>query len=274
MKRVLLAGLASFLFACGSSGPKAPPLRNFNYGSPTTPSSVQTSTASSAQSGLQSVAGVGGQSSSPTSAPTLTDELTSDLGQASAVFAPLPVEVRAPVQASAIRGMRSAALTVGDGQCVSSTPTSVSYNNCSYNGDGFNGTLNGSISITPNQQVTWDITYTIAGSSQGVTVNGSFHWNGQLTWTATTIKGFGRSEYAITASGNGQTAEVAYTAGFDVDVTYITSPEYCIASGTLELRRVVAGSSAEQTGMHDGAWKFTWTGNGSACGALTVATGT
>jgi hypothetical protein len=163
---------------------------------------------------------------------------------------------------------------VGDGQCVSSTATTVSYNNCSYNGDGFNGTLNGSISITPNQQITWDITYTIAGSSQGVTVNGSFHWNGQLSWTATTIKGFGRSEYAITASGNGQTAEVAYTAGFDVDVTYITSPSYCIASGTLELRRVVAGSSAEQTGMHDGAWKFTWTGNGSACGALTVATGT
>jgi len=273
MKRVLLAGLASFLFACGG-GPKAPPLRDFSYGSPSAPSATQASTASSAQSSLQSIAGVGGQSSTPTSAPTLTDDLTSDLGEASAVFTPLPAEVRAPVQASAIRGMRSAALTVGDGSCVSSSPTSVSYNNCTYNGDGFNGTLNGRISITPNQQITWEITYTIAGSSQGVTVNGSFHWNGQVSWTATTIKGFGRSEYAITASGNGQSAEVAYTAGFDVDVTYITAPEYCIASGTLELRRVVAGSSASQTGMHDGAWKFTWTGNGSACGAVTVANGT
>jgi len=273
MKRVLLAGLASFLFACGG-GPKAPPLRDFSYGSPTTPSASQAGTASSAQSSFQSIAGVGGQNSAPTSAPTLADDLTSELGQASAVFAPLPVEVRAPVQASAIRGMRSAALTVGDSHCVSSTATSVSYNNCSYNGDGFNGTLNGSINITPNQQITWDITYTIAGSSQGVTVNGSFHWNGQLTWTATTIKGFGRSEYAITASGNGQSAEIAYTAGFDVDVTYITSPEYCIASGTLELRRVVAGSSASQTGMHDAAWKFTWSGNGISCGTVAVANGT
>ena len=59
-----------------------------------------------------------------------------------------------------------------------------------------------------------------------------------------------------------------------MDVTYITTPSSCIASGTLELRRVVAGSSASQTGMHDGAWKFTWSGNGSACGTVTVASGT
>jgi hypothetical protein len=273
MKRLLLAGFASFLFACGG-GPKAPPLRNFSYGPPGAPSATQASAANNAEGGFQSIAGVGGQSSTPTSAPTLTDELTSSLGEASAVFAPLPAEVRAPVQASAIRGMRSAALTVGDSHCVSSTATSVSYNNCSYNGDGFNGTLNGSINITPNQQITWDINYTISGSSQGVTVNGSFHWNGQLAWTSSTIKGFGRSEYAITASGNGQSAEVAYTAGFDVDVTYITTPQYCIASGTLELRRVVAGKNAADTGMVDAAWKFTWSGNGSACGTVAVATGT
>ncbi|HTS80746.1 MAG TPA: hypothetical protein VMH40_09130 [Myxococcaceae bacterium] len=274
MKRVLLAGLASFLFACGSSGPKAPELRSFSYGAPGTPDTTQSSTADTAQTSFQSIAGVGGQSSTPTSAPTLADELTSNLGQAAAVFAPLPAEVRTPVQNSALRGVRGAALTVGNSNCVSSTDTSVTYSNCSYNGDGFDGTLNGSISITPNQQITWDITYTISGSSQGVTVNGSFHWYGQLAWTSSTIKGYGRSEYAITASGNGQSAEVAYTAGFDVDVTYLSSPSYCIATGTLELRRVVAGASASQTGLHDGAWKFTWSGNGTSCGTLQVATGT
>ena len=274
MKRVLLAGFASLLFACGG-GPKAPALRNFNYGSPSTPSGSQAATASTAQSSLQSIAGVGGQVSTPTGAPTLADELTGDLGGgALALFAPLPAEVRTQVQNSAIRGVNSAALTVGNQNCVSATDTKVSYNNCSYNGDGFNGTLNGSISITPNQQITWDITYTISGSTQGVSVNGSFHWYGQVSWTASTIKGYGRSEYAITASGNGQSAEVAYTSGFDVDVTYITSPSYCIASGTLELRRVVGGKDASQAGLHDGAWKFTWTGNGTTCGALTIAIGT
>ena len=272
MKRVLLAGFASFLFACGG-GPKAPALRNFSYGSPTTPNASQTSTADMAENSFQSIAGVGGQSSTPTAAPTLADELTSDLGQSAAVFAPLPTEVRASVQQTALRGMRSAALTVGDSNCVSSSATSVTYNNCSYNGDGFNGTLNGSISITPNQQVTWDITYTISGSSQGVTVNGSFRWYGQLSWTSSTIRGSGRSEYAIRASGNGQSAEVAYTSGFDVDLTYLTSPSYCVATGTLELRRVVAGSSAAQAGLRDGAWKFTWSGNGSTCGTLQVAAG-
>jgi len=273
MKRVLLAGIASFIFACGG-GPTAPALRNFNYGSATTPDPTQASTASTAQSSFRSIAGVGGSSSTPTAAPTLADELTSDLGQAAAVFAPLPAEVRAPVQNSAIRGMRSAALVVGNQNCVSSTANSVTYSNCSYNGDGFNGTLNGSINITPGQQITWDITYTISGSSQGVTVNGSFRWSGQLAWTSSTIKGFGRSEYAITASGNGQSAEVAYTSGFDVDITYLTSPEYCVATGTLELRRVVGGRNGADTGLRDGAWKFTWSGNGSTCGTLQVATGT
>ena len=272
MKRVLLAGLASFIFACGG-GPKAPELRNFNYGAPTTPSGTQSSTAAEADSSLRSIAGVG-QTSTPTAAPQLADSLTGDLGGAAAIFAPLPEAVRAPVQNAALRGVRGAALTVGNQNCVSTTDTKVSYNNCTYNGDGFNGTLNGSISITPNQQVTWDISYTISGSTQGVSVNGSFHWYGQVSWTDHSIKGYGRSEYAITASGNGQSAEVAYTSGFDVDVTYITTPQYCVATGTLELRRVVAGKDAAQAGFHDGAWKFTWSGNGSACGTLTVATGT
>jgi len=272
MKRLLRAGLASLLFACG--GLSAPPLHNFSYSSPSTPTGTQASTASEAQSSFQSIAGVGGMSSTPTSAPTLTDELTSSLGQAAAVFEPLPVEVRAPVQNSALRGVRSAALSVGNSDCVTSTTTSVKYSNCSYNGDGFNGTLNGSIAIVPNQQVSWDITYTIAGSTQGVTVNGSFRWSGQVAWTSSTIKGLGRSEYVISASGNGQSAEVAYTSGFDVDITYMTSPSYCVASGTLELRRVVAGKNASEAGLHDAAWKFTWGGNGSTCGTLQVATGT
>ena len=275
MKRVLLAGIASFLFACGSSVPKAPALRSFNYGSPTTPSATQAGTASTGESSLQSIAGVGGQVSTPTTAPTLADELAGGLGSgALAVFEPLPAAVRTQVQNSALRGVNGAALTVGNQNCVTTSDTKVSYNNCSYNGDGFNGTLNGSISITPNQQITWDITYTISGSSQGVSVNGSFHWYGQVAWTSTTIKGYGRSEYVITANGNGQSAEVAYTSGFDVDVTYITTPSYCVASGTLEIRRVVGGKNGNDTGLHDGAWKFTWAGNGSACGTVTVATGT
>jgi hypothetical protein len=274
MKRVLLAGIASCLFACGG-GPQAPALRNFTYGAPTAPSASQSSTASGAESSLQSIAGVGGQSSAPTGAPTLADSLSNELGGgAFALFAPLPAEVRTQVQNNALRGVHTAALTVGNEACVSTTDTKVSYNNCSYNGDGFNGTLNGSISITPNQQIAWDITYTISGSSQGVTVNGSFHWYGQVAWTSSTIKGYGRSEYVVTASGNGQSAEVASTSGFDVDVTYITSPSYCVATGTLEIRRVVGGKNGNDTGLHDGAWKFTWTGNGTSCGAVTVATGT
>ncbi len=275
MKRIVLAAIASSLFACGGGG--APALHSFTYGTPTTPSATQASTASDAQSSLQSVAGVGGSSSAPTSAPTLTDELTSALPQSgTALFAPLPTAAQPQAQAAgqdgALRAMRSAGLSVGNSNCVSQTATSVTYNNCTYNGDGYNGTLNGSISVS-SQQVTWDITWTIAGSSQGVTVNGSFKWSGQLAWTSSTIKGYGRSEYVVNGSANGQSYDLAYTAGFDVDVTYISSPSYCIATGTLELRRVVSGSTASQAGMHDAAWKFTWSGDGQSCGTVTVASG-
>lgn len=274
MKRVLLATIAGFLFGCGG-GISAPPLRSFSYGTPTTPSASQSAAASTAQSNLQGVAGVGGQSSSPTGAPTLADELANQLpAGGTAVLAPLPTEAaRAAGQEGALRAMRSAGLSVGNSNCVSSTATSVTYNNCSYNGDGFNGSLNGSITIAPNQSVSWNITWTVSGSSQGVTVNGSFKWSGQIAWTSTTIKGDGRSEYVVTGSANGQSYELAYTAGFDVDVTYLSSPSYCIATGSLEIRRVVAGKSASQVGMKDGAWKFTWTGNGTSCGTVQVAAG-
>jgi hypothetical protein len=273
MKRVLLAGLASFLFACGGGGPSAPALRNFTYGTPTAPSGTQAATADTAQSSLGDVAGVGGQSS-PTGAPTLADSLANELPPGgTAVFAPLPAAARAAGEEGALRAMRGAGLTIGNSNCVSETATSVTYSNCTYNGDGYNGTLNGSISIVPNQQVSWNITWTISGSSQGVTINGSFKWSGQIAWTATTIKGFGRSEYVVNGSANGQNYDLAYTAGFDVDITYISSPSYCVASGTLEIRRVVAGSSASQAGLHDAAWKFTWSGNGSSCGTVQVAAG-
>ena len=53
-----------------------------------------------------------------------------------------------------------------------------------------------------------------------------------------------------------------------------SQPQYCVATGTLELRRVVGGKNAADAGLHDGAWKFTWSGNGTTCGTLQVATGT
>lgn len=273
MKRVLLAGLASFLFACGG-GSNAPALRNFSYGTPTAPSASQQATADTAQGGLQTVTGAGGGTASPTSAPTLADELSSGLPMSgTAKFAPLPVQAQAAGPDGALRAMRSAGLSVGNSNCVTSTDTSVTYSNCTYNGDGYNGTLNGSITIVPNQQVSWNITWTISGSSQGTTINGSFKWSGQLAWTTTTIKGFGRSEYVVNGSANGQNYDLAWTAGFDVDLVYLGPPSDCIASGTVEIRRVVSGSSASQAGMHDGAWKFTWSGNGSSCGTATVASG-
>ena len=146
MKRVLLAGLASFLFACGGGGPSAPALHNFSYGTPTTPSTTQQATADTAQSSLQTVTGAGGGTASPTSAPTLTDELASGLPMSgTAKFAPLPAQAQAAGPDGALRAMRSAGLSVGNSNCVTSTATSVTYSNCTYNGDGYNGTVHGAI---------------------------------------------------------------------------------------------------------------------------------
>ena len=267
MRTLALTGLLAAL-ACGGSGGNnnngTPGLKTFNYGSPQAPTNAQKNTATSAQNQLNKAvqASVNGQVSNAASLPSMTDSLAGSLPNLIAV--PEQPAVTAGDEASLL-GHRSGALNQG---CYTFTSSTITYNNCTISGSGFNETLNGSLTVN-GSTVTWNLTVTYAYSAQNVTSNGTYTWTGQLAVTENTIVGQGRSSFTGHVSSGSTTYDYQYTAGFDANLTYQTSP-YCITGGTLEVRRTLNGTSNQgAVPVHDAGAKYTWTG----CGAVTVATG-
>lgn len=274
MKRVLLlAGFAGALVGCGSGLPSAPALPTFHYGAPSnTLSSDQSNVATQGESGLGTAAGVNGQTSDPEQAAFLADRL--------GTYLPSPEMVRAPSPEAALRSLpfpgteaaagsgRSAAVSVPD-TCVSRTASKWTYSNCSFSGDGFTWTLNGSIAVATGS-LTWDISATFSASSDGVSGTGQFHWAGHLEWTDSSVTGQGRSELAIRAEGQGEKVELGETTGWNAALQ-VDAATHCVTGGTLEVGRAIEASASN--GQHVSSatgWKFTWTG----CGAIQVAVGT
>jgi hypothetical protein len=276
MKRVLLlAGVAGALVGCGSGLPTPPALPNFNYGTPTSSlSSEQSNASSTAQSGIGNASGANGSAVTPTAAPVLADELAADL-PSSALLKSAPSgeaalrSLAVPSSAQAASAFRSSGLSVGNNSCITQTDTKVTYSNCTYSGDGFSWTLNGSIAVAAGS-LNWDIQATFSANSQGVTGQGQFHWYGQLSWTATTVQGSGRSELAVKADGQGQHVEIAATTGWNANLQ-IDSTNHCISGGSFEIARAVEGSASNGQHVSEAVgWKFTWNG----CNSVQVSVGT
>ena len=273
MRKLALTGLVAALACGGSNGGNnnngnnngTPGLKTFSYGSPQAPTAAQQSTATSAQNQLNNAvkAGVNGQVVNAASLPSMTDSLAGSLPNLIAI--PDDPAATAEVVASVL-GHRSEALNQG---CYTFTNSTITYNNCTISGSGFNETLNGSLTASSGS-VTWNLTVTYSYSAQNVSANGTYNWTGQLSVTSSTIVGQGRSSFSGHAASGSTTYDYQYTAGFDSNLTYQTSPSYCITSGTLEIRRTLNGTSnAGAVPVHDAGAKYTWNG----CGAVTVATG-
>ena len=276
MKRVLfLAGIAGALVGCGSGLPTPPALPTFNYGTPSSNlSSEQSNASNTATSGIGNASGSNGNAASPTAAPVLADELAADLPSSALLTAAPSGEgalrsLAVPSSSQAARAFRSSALDIGSSNCSTQTDTKVTYSNCSYSGDGFSWTLNGSISVAPGS-LNWDIQATFSADSQGASGKGQFHWYGQLSWTATTVQGSGRSELAVRADGQGEHIEIAATTGWNANLQ-IDSTNHCISGGTFEVARAVEGSASNGQHVSEAVgWKFTWNG----CNSVQVAVGT
>jgi hypothetical protein len=273
MRRAVVLTVVSLLTACGggssnnNNNNNTPTLRNFSYGAPAAPTTAQQGTATTAQTQLKGVvtATNGGQVVNASSAPTLTDTLAASL-PASLIAAPNPAEAQANPAGPVAALRRSSALS---GNCISVSGSTITYNSCSLSETGYTITLNGSLSST-SSSVTWNLTETYTYSLSGYNLNGNATWAGNIAATSSTITGQGRSTYHYT--GNYQNINIAYdyVAAIDINLTYQTSPSFCINGGTLEIRRVVATTSGNATPVHDAALKFTWTG----CGTYTVEKGT
>ncbi len=272
MKRLLfLTGIAGALVGCGNGLPTPPPLPTFTYGTPTSNLSAEQSNAANVgESRVGRASGTNGQTGDPTAAPALADELAGNLPNSGLLTAPSPEaalkSLPVPSSEAAVRG---AGLSVGNSSCVTHSGSSYSYSNCSYSGDGFSWTLNGSISVATSS-ISWDIKATFTASSQGVSGSGEFHWVGQLAWTATSVTGNGLSQLALKASGNGEHVEIAATSGWNADLQVDPNGQ-CISGGSLVVARAVEGkaSNGQQVSSKAG-WKFTWSG----CDSVQVAVGT
>ena len=273
MRKLALTGLVAALACGGSNGGNnngnnnngTPGLKTFSYGSPQAPTAAQQSTANSAQTQLNNAvkAGANGQVVNAASLPSMTDSLAGSLPNLIAI--PDDPAATAEVVAS-VFGHRSEALNQG---CYTFTNSTITYNNCTISSTGFTETLNGNLTASAGS-VSWNLTVTYSYSAQSVTANGTYTWTGQLTVTSSTIVGQGRSAFSGHATSGSTSYDYQYTAGFDANLTYETSPSYCITGGTLEIRRTLNGTSnAGAVPVHDAGAKYTWNG----CGAVTVATG-
>jgi hypothetical protein len=273
MRTLGLLGLVAVLACGGSNGGNnnnnnngTPGLKTFSYGNPQAPTSAQQNTANRAQTQMNNAvkASVNGQVSSASSLPSLTDSLAGSLPNNLIAEPGDPAAATVGHEASLLAHHTS---ELNEG-CYTFSSSSITYNNCTISGSGFNETLNGNLTVSGNT-VTWNLTVTYTYSSGNVSTNGTFNWTGQLTVTETTIVGQGRSSFSGHASSGSTTYDYQYTAGFDANLTYQSSP-YCITGGTLEIRRTLNGTSnAGAVPVHDAAAKYTWTG----CGSVTVATG-
>ena len=275
MRTLALTGLVAVLACGGSNGGNnsnnnntgTPGLKTFNYGSPQAPTAAQQNTATSAQTQMNNAvkAGTNGQIANAASLPSMTDSLAASLPNLIAL--PDNPAVSASELSSSVLGHRSGALTQG---CYNVTSSSITYSNCTITSSAFTETLNGNLTASAGN-VTWNLTVSYSYSAQNVSANGTYTWTGQLTVTSGTIVGQGRSAFSGHATSGSTSYDYQYTAGFDANLTYETSPSYCITGGTLEIRRTLNGTTnAGAVPVHDAGVKFTWTG----CGAVTVATGT
>jgi hypothetical protein len=275
MRKLVLAGMVTVL-ACGGSnggnnnnnnnGNGTPGLKTFSYGSPQAPSAAQQQTANTAQTQMNNAvkASVNGQVSNAASLPSMTDSLAASLPNN--LLSQVPDPAFTGDESPALLAHRSAGLSTN---CYTFTSTSITYNNCTISGSGYTETLNGNLT-TGSGAVSWNLTVTYSYSASNVTSNGTYNWTGQLTVTSSTIVGQGRSSFTGHVTSGSTTYDYQYTAGFDANLTYQTSPSYCITGGTLEVRRTLNSTSNAQTiPVHDAGAKYTWTG----CGSVTVQAG-
>jgi len=261
----LLAACAG-LAACGGSataGSNAAASKSFNYGSPGAPTQTETDSAVSAEGQLGAARDF---NKTPDAAKgesfiSISDTLAAGfLGKSS-----LPMMNHQKTMGDLIhRGVSGDDILA----CAVTTATSVTYTNCTQTDGGTTVTLNGSITVSAGA-ANWDLMGSVSGSSNGETINATFHYAGTMTVTATTITGTAGTDLHVTVSGQSGNFSAGASTAAILNLTYQSTPSYCITGGTLEVKEVWTerpqGAQANQ--FVDAGAKITWTG----CDTVQVA---
>ena len=264
MKLVAAASLG-LLAACGGSGSNAALSRPFTYSAPAAPSASESTAATAAQSNLHDTTSFGSAPDATKGAEVIgfADSLAAlALGGAA-------IPGRGPSADDITRAVRSA--TADFNACTTVTASSVTFNNCQIVESGITITLNGNVTVSAGT-VTWTINGGFSGTSSGYTINVVNHQSGSLTLGATTIKGNATSDFSGSVSGQNQNVNFGLATAVLLDLTFQSTPSYCVTAGTAEVKRVWTqkpnGASGPQ--FNDAAIKFTWSG----CNAVQVSHGT
>ena len=260
--KLCAAASTVLLAACGGSSVNAALSKSFNYGTATAPNTQESAAAAAAKTDLADTTGF---SSAPDASKAaaiigLADSLAAlALGNAA-------VPGRGPSAGDITRAVRTA--TSDFSTCSVVTASSVTFNNCQITESGFTITLNGNISTSANQ-VNWAITGGFSGTSTDYTVNIVNHQTGSLTLGATTVVGNATSDFGGSVSGKGQNVNFGLSTAVVLNLTYQSSPSYCVTGGTAEVKRVWTTKPNGVSGpeFNDAAIKFTWSG----CDAVQVA---
>ena len=255
-----LLALIALTAGCGGNSGNAALSKSFSYGSATTPSSTESAAASGAQTNLSNTKSFSAQA---------------DATKGFAIIEFADALAAGALGVAAIPGLRSSTdisqplreATSLD-TCATVTANTVTFNNCTISEEGFNVSLSGTVSVTSNT-VTWAINGTFSGSESGVTFNINHHQSGNFSVTATKITGNSVSDFGGTISSGGQSVNFGLATAAVVDLTYQSTPSFCVTSGTIEVKRVWTAkpNGASGAAFADAGIKLTWTG----CNALTIA---
>jgi hypothetical protein len=282
MNIILVVALCAAVAACGSSGGGNGALdKTFTYGASTT---ATTSEAEVMDNQVSDIAALT-SSTDPSAVMSLyntfgiTFQLNPNMGS-SALHAALQAAGAAHTGPSdAVVSILRSALSTSD-SCITHTDTSVTFTNCSETGDtgdltGFgipsaSGTfyINGSFSISADRHsLTWDITVKTTITATGLSEKVDLRESGTLTVTDTTIVGNMLAEMDISFTYQGHSASIGLAEALILDLTYRTTPSYCVTGGTLEAKRVWTNrGGASKTALPDAAAKVSWTD----CGTGTI----
>lgn len=262
--KLLAAASLGLLAACGGSGSNAALSRSFTYGAATAPTTQESSAASSAQGNLALTTGF-------SSAPDASKGFAI-IGFADALATAALGDAAVPGRGPSADQINHAVRTATDfSTCAAVTASSVTFNNCQIIESNFTITLNGSVSVSANT-VSWAITGGFSGTENGATINVVNHQSGSLALGAGTIAGNATSDFNGSFSGQGQNINFGLATAVLLNLTYQSSPNYCVTGGTAEVKRVWTNKPSGASGAQfiDGAVKFTWTG----CNAVQVSHGT
>jgi hypothetical protein len=300
MKKTLLAAVAALAAACGGNDSKLDPSAvKFTYGAGTTPTTAQSTAASTGTTTLATAPSVNQSTTmdstvadpSTTSIITLPEAMSSEVMGSSTTVMSAQTGAAGKAISVGIGKLTPAAAGFQDPACVTATTGAVTYSNCVVTmtdpttGVAENVTVNGTVTRTVSglvANVGWDLHTHLTATDSTTTLALGVHQTGAITITAPpvgttdpwTLAGSARSDTDMTASAYGVnvSASVTVLAGYNDLQFVVNAGAVAMTGGSIELRRVWTARppNVTEAQLPDEGFLFTWDGAGN----LLVAVGT